>query len=235
MTLEDLGLGDRVYDLLSSTGYQTVGDLMVQIELDADAVLGISGIGPKAMEDIHQRLANLSFPQEPGIAPVETVPVVEEPVAEPVVVAPVEEIVKAAEPEVSIPDIVQLPSVDTEQVEPATLNHLETPAVEPAVVDVVGDGTAGAEAGIPQTGDETTQVKSSDFDDLFSLKPGEIGYSISSDDTEEEEDGEQKPGAKKSKKKKKRFVEVVYDPDHDVTLVKRKRKRDGAWGDDWEV
>ena len=66
MTLEDLGLGDRVYDLLSSTGYQTVGDLMLQIELDADAVLGISGIGPKAMEDIHQRLANLTFPEEPG-------------------------------------------------------------------------------------------------------------------------------------------------------------------------
>jgi hypothetical protein len=36
------------------------------------------------------------------------------------------------------------------------------------------------------------------------------------------------------KKVRRRFVEVVYDPDRDVTIVKRKRKRSGGLGDDWE-
>ncbi len=78
MTLEGLGLGERVYDLLSSTGYETVGDLMMQIELDEDAVLGISGIGPKAMEDIHQRLDNLAFAEDKVGEPGEAVPTAEE-------------------------------------------------------------------------------------------------------------------------------------------------------------
>jgi hypothetical protein len=51
------------------------------------------------------------------------------------------------------------------------------------------------------------------------------------DEEEDEEDLDQK--GKKKKKKKKKFVEVVYDPDRDVTLVTRKRKRGGDWEDDW--
>jgi N utilization substance protein A len=235
MTLEDLGLGDRVYDLLSSTGYQTVGDLMMQIELDEDAVLGISGIGPKAMEDIHQRLANLAFLEEKVSEPVEVVPAAEEPAEAAVEIATVEEMVKTAEPEAPVADIVQLPSVEAEISEPNVLTDLGAPAVEKTPVEVPGDEIPGADGVHPQPNELDTQVKSSDFDELFSLKPGEIGYNVTGEDEEEEDDADQKPGAKKGKKKKKRFVEVVYDPDRDVTLVKRKRKRDGAWGDEWEV
>jgi hypothetical protein len=233
MVLEDLGLGDRVYDLLSSTGYQTVGDLILQIELDEDAVLGISGIGPKAMEDIHQRLANLSFPEEKVSEPVEVVPALEAPVEVGIEIAPVEAVVLAAEPEATAADIVQLPSVEPAISEQAALAATGAEAAEEIVGAVVG-GESGASAEAQLPADEAaTQVKSSEFDDLFSIKPGEIGYNVTGED-EEEEDGEQKPGTKKSKKKKKRFVEVEYDPDRDVTLVKRKRKRDGTWGDDWE-
>ena len=233
MVLEDLGLGDRVYDLLSSTGYQTVGDLILQIELDEDAVLGISGIGPKAMEDIHQRLANLSFPEEKVSEPVEVVPALEAPVEVGIEIAPVEAVVLAAEPEATAADIVQLPSVEPAISEQAALAATGAEAAEEIVGAVVGgESGAGAEAQLPAD-EAATQVKSSEFDDLFSIKPGEIGYNVTGED-EEEEDGDQKPGTKKSKKKKKRFVEVEYDPDRDVTLVKRKRKRDGTWGDDWE-
>ena len=235
MVLEDLGLGERVYDLLSSTGYQTVGDLMMQIELDEDAVLGISGIGPKAMEDIHQRLDNLSFPEEKIGEPVEGVPALGEFVEGGIEIAPVEEAVLAAEPEAAIVDIVQLPSVEPAISEQPALTTTGAEAAEEIIDAVAGEeSSAGAEIQLPA--DETaTQVKSSEFDDLFSIKPGEIGYNVTGEDEEEEGDEDQKPGAKKSKKKKKRFVEVVYDPDRDVTLVKRKRKRDGSWGDDWEV
>jgi hypothetical protein len=234
MTLEDLGLGERVYDLLSSTGYQTVGDLMMQIELDEDAVLGISGIGPKAMEDIHQRLANLAFAEEIVSEPVEVVAVAEEPAEAAVEIATVEEMVKTAEPEAPVADIVQLPSVEAEISEPNILADVGAPTVEKTPVEVPGGEIPGADGVHPQPGELDTQVKSSDFDELFSLKPGEIGYNVTGEDEEEEDGADQKPGAKKGKKKKKRFVEVEYDPDRDVTLVKRKRKRDGAWGDEWE-
>jgi len=234
MTLEDLGLGERVFDLLSSTGYQTVGDLMMQIELDEDAVLGISGIGPKAMEDIHQRLAVLSFPKEGVSEPAEAVPALEEPVKAGIEITPVEEVVKAAETEAELADIVQLPSAEPTIGEQPSLTIPGMEAGEDTVGALTGEESGGGDE-IHLPVDETAaQVKSSEFDELFSLKPGEIGYNASGEE-EEDEDGEQKPGAKKSKKKKKRFVEVEYDPDHDVTLVKRKRKRDGSWGDEWEI
>jgi N utilization substance protein A len=229
MVLEDLGLSDRVYDLLSTTGYQTVGDLMLQIELDPDAVLGLSGIGPKAMDDIQVRLSNLTFPEEKVSVPEEPVKVVEEPLAAEVSLPLVEEIEAAVEPEVPVPDIVQLPSAEPE---PAAVADLGTPT-EPAVVEGA-EASATVESELSQTPEVATQVKSSEFDELFAFKPGEIEYTGTSDD-EEEGDGEQKTGTKKSKKKKKRFVEVEYDPDRDITLVKRKRKRDGTWGDDWEI
>lgn len=229
MTLEDLGLTDRVYDLLSSTGYQTVGDLMLQIELDSDAVLGLSGIGPKAMDDIQHRLGGLTFPEEKVSLPEAPVQVVEEPVVAEVSLPVVEETPPPAAPEVVVPDIVQLPSAEPE---PSGVGELVVPA-EPAAVEIAEASTAPVEGELPQAPGVETQAKSSEFDELFELKPGGVEYSSTSED-EEEEDGEQKSGTKKSKKKKKRFVEVEYDPDRDVTLVKRKRKRDGTWGDDWD-
>src|SRR4030042_2702022 len=93
ISLEDLALTVRIHDLLSSSGYETIGDLMFQLALDEDAVLGISGIGPKAMEEIKEKLTNISFPSaEPEVVAPETVEQVE-PEAEKVeeVTAPVPE------------------------------------------------------------------------------------------------------------------------------------------------
>jgi N utilization substance protein A len=233
MSLEDLGLSERVFDLLSSTGYQNIGDLMLQIELDSDAVLGISGIGPKAMEDITQRLSNLAFPEEQVASEVVEATAPVEAMAE--AIAPVEDVVAALEPETVTPDIVQLPAAETEKIDSLA-------PVEPEVAEIVLPAPEGAlvepqatlETKLPEAGEVVTQAKSSEFDEIFAFKPGELGYSAGTGDEEEEEDQDQKSGTKKSKKKKKRFVEVVYDPDHDVTLVKRKRKRGGDWGDGWE-
>ena len=78
MSLEDLALSERIYDLLSSSGYETIGDLMFQLALDEDAVLGISGIGPKAMDEIKEKLTNISFPSpEPEVVAPEVVEQVE--------------------------------------------------------------------------------------------------------------------------------------------------------------
>lgn len=76
---------------------------------------------------------------------------------------------------------------------------------------------------------EEEAEKPVDFNEIFALRPEVLGIQ----DAEEEEEEEDLDKKGKKKKKKKKFVEVVYDPDRDITLVKRKRKRGGDWEDDW--
>jgi hypothetical protein len=76
---------------------------------------------------------------------------------------------------------------------------------------------------------EGEEEKPLDFDQIFSLRPETLVV----DEGEEEEDEEDDDKKGKKKKKKKKFVEVVYDPDRDITVVKRKRKRGGDWDDEW--
>lgn len=71
------------------------------------------------------------------------------------------------------------------------------------------------------------EIEEPSFDKLFTLKPEII---VPTEATEEEEEDDSKKG---KKKKKSKHVEVVYDPDRDMTLVTKKHKRgDGEW--DWE-
>ena len=70
---------------------------MLAIKLDADSILGLPGIGPKAVQAIQETLDSISFP-EPEI-PVELEkPVVEE-LPEPEVVAPTTEATPVVESE----------------------------------------------------------------------------------------------------------------------------------------
>jgi len=226
MVLEDLGLSDRVYDLLSSNEYQTIGDLMLQIEMDSDAILRINGIGPKAMEDIQQRLANLSIPAEELLEAIEVVPAAEEVVDASQVPVPAQELPEAVIPSEQPAEIVQLPEVELTAAAP--IDQL------PDTGDEAISGELVAEQAAAPAEEVDTKLKTTDFDELFSLKPEELGFTPSGEE-EEEEEIDQKTGAKPGKKKKKRFVEVVYDPDRDVTLVNRKRKRGGGWDDGWDT
>jgi len=94
MPLEQAGIKEHVFNILTEAGFETVGDLMFSLKTDSNKVLGLPGIGPKAMQSIDESLAMLTFPEvEP--APTQTeeapAPVVEE-VAEPsAAVAPVED------------------------------------------------------------------------------------------------------------------------------------------------
>ncbi len=68
--LEELGLAPSLSIKVSGEGYSTIGDLMMQLELDADKILSISGVGPKAMEDIEAAIAAFDFPEpEPDPEP----------------------------------------------------------------------------------------------------------------------------------------------------------------------
>jgi N utilization substance protein A len=87
MPLEQAGLKEHIFNILVEAGFETVGSLMFAIKTDANKVLGLAGIGSKAMQNIEEVLAALTFP-EPEAQPVkmEVEPVVAEVVAEPVAV-----------------------------------------------------------------------------------------------------------------------------------------------------
>lgn len=90
MPLDQAGVKEHVFNILTEAGFETVGDLMLALKTEPDRVLGLPGIGPKAMQNIEEVLAVLSFPEpEQKAEPVQEVvaeaakPVVEEmPVAE---------------------------------------------------------------------------------------------------------------------------------------------------------
>jgi N utilization substance protein A len=223
MSLEDLALTDRIFVLLSSSGYETIGDLMFQLTLDEDAVLGISGIGPKAMEEIKEKLTTISFPsaQLEEIVPeaVEQVePGTEKPEEVGILVA--EEVVAPEQAET----VEEVPSAELATPEEGA------PVVEgvSAELEIVGEEQVPTENGEVK---EEEAEKPVDFNEIFTLRPEILGIQP---DTEEEDDDDLDKKSKK-KKKKKKFVEVVYDPDRDITLVKRKRKRGGDWEDDWNL
>ncbi|MBN2146094.1 MAG: transcription termination/antitermination protein NusA [Anaerolineales bacterium] len=222
MPLENLGLSERVFGMIQEAGYHTIGDLMLQMAIDSDAILRINGVGPKTMTEINERLAGVSFPSVEEEAP----QVVEPEVIE--VVQPAEELVSVFAEEAEAqpseePIPVELPVSLPEMVEPA----MQVEALTPVEAEAV------ATAGI---GEESATESEPSLDDLFSLKLDEIV--VGDEDEEDDEEDTGKPGdpskKKKKKAKKKSFVEVTYDPDRDVTLVKRKRKRGEDWGNEWD-
>ncbi len=88
--LEQLGLKEHVFNLLVEAGYETIGDLMMALKLDENKVLGLPGVGPKAIQNIQEQLAVVQLPEAPVAAeeaPVAEVPAEEKP-AEPVAALP---------------------------------------------------------------------------------------------------------------------------------------------------
>ncbi|MFU8773120.1 MAG: hypothetical protein ACNA8H_11955, partial [Anaerolineales bacterium] len=223
--LENFNLSKRVLSILMDAEIFTVGDLMLQMELDSDTILALNGIGPKAMQDIETALNELTFPE-----------VVEE-------VEPEEEAEIEGEQEAEISEeVVEV----GESLEPQVEVQAEPEAVMEDTAEVIAEEEAQAEeiseieveaeeeemATIVEEEEEEEEEMPASLDEIFALKP-EVFEAIPTDDEEEEEE---EGSRKKKKKKKKKYVEMEYDPDKDVVVVKRKRKRGGVedWDDDWE-
>jgi N utilization substance protein A len=234
-SIDDLNLSDRVTSVLADAGYITIGDLMLQMRTDSDSILKLNGIGPRAMTEIQAALDRLALPA-----------------VEPEAEAPVE--IQLAAEEIA-PEAYEISEVEAELI--ASLSEAETPIAEPEAlsptmpmvaeeaiagqpveplaeqVELIAEPTMEPEhlEGVPALPvDEEEEEKAAvTFDEIFTLKPEVFEYVPEEEEEEEEEDG------KKKKKKKKKFVEMEYDPDKDVMIVKRKRKRGGAeWDDQWE-
>jgi N utilization substance protein A len=69
MPLVQAGIKEHVFNILTEAGFETVGNLMFAIKMDPNKILGLAGIGSKAMQNIEESLAALTFP-EPEPEPV---------------------------------------------------------------------------------------------------------------------------------------------------------------------
>ncbi len=89
MPLDQLNLKEHVYNILTEANFETVGDLILAMKIDSNKVLGLPGIGPKAIQNIHEQMESVQFP-EPKPEPVAEAP------TEPVVETPSEPVAEAA-------------------------------------------------------------------------------------------------------------------------------------------
>ncbi len=223
--LEELGISPRITSVLGGAGYTTVGDLMLQIQMNSDEILGLSGIGPKAMADIENALKEVKLELEEEIQPEPELAIPEGEVTEvpsteevPQVIEQeierIEELAEAIEPAA---EMVEIP-VEAEVIEPAAEEVVESPEV----VVSEAEGTE-KEVVVPEE-------EPSSLEELFALRPDVLEFvGPVDDDEDEDEDGDRK----KKKKKKKKFVETEFDPDRNVVVYKKKRKRGEDWDGSW--
>ena len=240
--LEEIDLGARVLNLLTEAGYNIAGQVMEQLELDEDAILGLQGFGPKAMEELRTKLSEYEFPEveiiaEPEIVveeeleevEVEEAPAIakEEPVevvaeVEPAIEEPEEEVVEDLVSEV----VVEAPAeIVEEPEEELAKEHAEE--VPPAVEEVE---EAAPEEALPiETEEDLEKVFAEVAEDLGVALESDVDEELEEEDLEEEEE-DLIDRERKRRKRRARIVE--YDPDLGETVVRRRRKRGGV--DEWE-
>jgi len=214
VALEETELSTRTTNLLVEAGYATAGNLLRQYVLDSDKLLGLAGIGPKAMDEVGA-LAEVYQREEP---------VIEEPAEEVVEAeaeAPAEEPAAAEVVEETVPAEAVEVDAEKEIEEPASDVEVEAEAiVEEAVVE---EPEAEAAEEEEEVVDFAEQVESLDLDFEQVIEDKEV------DDLEESEFERQR------RKKKSRVIE--YDPDSGEMIVKRRRKRGDIDPEDidWEI
>lgn len=215
MPIEESGIPLRFTSILAGSGYTTMGDLKMQMEMDSDKILALEGIGPKAMESIATAFETVTYPEE-----------VEEPPVEAEAEAEVQEVVEEEVPEAETETVVS--EVEEAAEEDKTLEG----EVEETVEEELEEAVVEAEA-VAEVADEEEEEPAT-FEELFKLQP-DVFEMVETLDTEEVEDDDDQE--KKKKKKKKKYVEMEYDPDADFLVVKKKRKRGGEaeWEEDWEI
>jgi hypothetical protein len=173
------------------------------MEMDPDVVLKVNGIGPKAMGEIEKRLAEYRATIEAEELRKEY----EE--AIPVEIVQLEpEVTEAYEPPIAAEEV---KPVETETLLEESISL--PPTEEPLVEAITGPEEVTLEREIPQS-----------MDELFKFKPEAFE---ASEEVEEELEEDQLLDDKK--KHKKKFVEMEYDPDKGIMIVKKKRKRTKDW------
>ena len=229
--LPELELPEKMEALLIEDGLGNVGELMLQLELDIDRILAISGVGPKAVETLQKVITEFEFP-EPEIEE----EIIEEEIAE------VEEELEASEAEESIESEDKTAEPEAELVEEAKAEVLEVKdevvQIKPGSKKKIEKAKAKAKAKAKKKKESEEEEKTKEglsVEEIFAKsearilgrqkrrapRPTTISPVVVEADAKDKKD-----------KKKKKNRDLEYDPEHDVTIVRR--KRDEKWGEeDW--
>jgi len=171
--------------------------------VDADKVLKLPGIGPKAMQNIEESLAAITFPEPTPSAS-------QQPESASAVAPSVEQVQGEAAPMAdagATPEAVLAVAAEAAPVAEAPLGEKQAPAKKESKKHVEE----------PEDDEHKDGVS---LDELFSMKP-EI---FQAGATEEEESADKKKG----KKTKKKSVELEFDEERGEVVARKKHKR----GDD---
>jgi N utilization substance protein A len=247
--LSKFEISDRLYAVISELEIDTVGDVMLALEMDPDSIWRLNGMGPKAMAELEETVEKLKteLRAEEEALKVKEAEAAAEATAEAEAAQEDEEAVaevetaeaEAAEAQAELEEAVEPEQAEEPLEEAVTSEQEEQPeaVAETEAVAKVADAE-GKEA--PQEAVEPEPEAVEDYGDddkpsleeLFTLIPEEINFEESDSDEEDEiEDG---TGKKKKKKKRKKYVEIEYDPDADMILTRKKRKRgDSDWEEEW--
>ena len=205
MPLEQIGLKEHVFNILVEAGYDNLGALMVALKVDPDKVLKLPGIGPKAMQNIEESLATVTFPEP------EPTPALEQPeaaLAPEASLAPAQgEAVPVAEAE-SKPEAALPVPAEAAPVAEAQAVEKQAPVKKEPKKHTVEE---------PEDDEHKDGVS---LDELFSMKP-----EIFQAGTATEEESADK---KKGKKGKKKSVALEFDEERGEVVARKKHKR----GDD---
>jgi transcription termination/antitermination protein NusA len=236
LPLDEFEISDRVYAVISEMGLQSVGDLMLQLALNEDSVWKLSGMGPKAMQELKTALENytekLSAEEAARLAVLQE----EEAALEPVSVAAgtVPETELAEQPEEAAlaaesPEITGVAPLIEEGIETEGISLAEATAVP--VAETLPEEQPAELAGEIEAAPGELEEEPGSLDEIFAMRPEVLEYSDAEEEGETDEESADKK--KKKGKKKKKFVEIEYDPDKDVVLMKKKHKRGEGWEDQW--
>ena len=204
MPLDQAGIKEHVYNILTESGIEMVGNLMVKMKLDPNSVLGLPGIGPKAIQNIEEALAALTFPETPA----------EEPAVEP-------EPEPVSEPEAVVEAVVE------SQPESVAVVGTTVPVEEIAVGEKQIPAKKEARKHVEEEEEDEGHKDGVSLDELFTLKP-EIFQSTAEVEDEDSKD------KKKGKKGKKKSVALEFDEELGEVVSRKKHKRgDEDFGEEW--
>jgi N utilization substance protein A len=220
--LEEVGLSTRFFNILDQAGYDSPGKVMETLALDEDKILGLSGIGPKAMKEITQKGEELLERLR------------EEYQKEVEALAKAEAEAKAlAEAEAAAEEAAELVEVAEAEAEPAVEAEeelaVEQPVPEEVAAAVEAEPAEPEAEEAPPEEEVEAEEPAVEFTLEEMLKTEEVLPVAEGE--EEELDAELHP-AKKGKRRKPGTRVVEYDPERGEMVVKRRRKRGEP--EDWE-
>ncbi len=196
----DVDLKEHLLFILQEAGIDTLGDLVLQMRLDSDRILGLNGIGPKSFEDIKELTDGLVYTPEEAEADAAAKAAEEVTTEEVEAIAELEEAVTEASVEELAEEAVDAAEAEEPQAEVEVVIAENPEASEEAVVEVA----AAEEKLKPETPKE--EEKEDEFDKLFSYDARKYGYFVDERPkvVEDEPAADAEKPTKKKKKKKRR-------------------------------